>query len=171
MSSFSWSGEMERVEAKVFMEASHKSLDSVETLSLMEAEKLENSFAGKIGKFIEPVVIPLGFDWKIAIALLTSFAAREVFVGTMSTIYSLGSNDSEILLRDRMALEKRPDGSLFFDRKTSISLILFYAFAMQCMSTFAVMWRETKTKRWPIIQFIYMGILAYVASWIAYHWF
>jgi ferrous iron transport protein B len=114
---------------------------------------------------------PLGFDWKISIAILTSFAAREVFVGTMSTIYSLGSNDDEILLRDKMASEKRPDGSKFFDRRTSLSLILFYAFAMQCMSTFAVMWRETNRKRWPIIQFIYMGILAYLASFIAYHWF
>lgn len=171
MSSFSWKGELEQVEQTVRMESNALGRDSLATLSEIEARKLEHSFAGKAGRFIEPVVEPLGFDWKISIALLTSFAAREVFVGTMSTIYSLGSNDDEILLRDRMALEKRADGSPFFDRRTSISLILFYAFAMQCMSTFAVMWKETRTKRWPIFQFIYMGLLAYLASWTAYHWF
>lgn len=171
MSSFSWKGELDKVEQTVRMESKTLGRDSSATLSEIEARKLEHSFAGKAGRFIEPVVEPLGFDWKISIALLTSFAAREVFVGTMSTIYSLGSNDDEILLRDRMALEKRADGSPFFDRRTSISLILFYAFAMQCMSTFAVMWKETRTKRWPIIQFIYMGLLAYIASWTAYHWF
>lgn len=171
MSSFSWKGEFDKVEQEVRMESKMMGRDSLETLSEIEARKLEHSFAGQAGRFIEPIVEPLGFDWKISIALLTSFAAREVFVGTMSTIYSLGSNDDEILLRDRMALEKRSDGSLFFDKKTSISLILFYAFAMQCMSTFAVMWKETRTKRWPIVQFIYMGLLAYFASWLAYHWF
>ncbi len=171
MSSFSWTGEFDKVSNEVKRESIERGLSSEEESALLESRKVEHSFAGKIGKAIEPAVAPLGFDWKIAIALLTSFAAREVFVGTMSTIYSLGSNDDEILLRDRMALEKRKDGSPFFDRRTSMSLILFYAFAMQCMSTFAVMWRETKSKKWPIVQFVYMGILAYVASYLAYHWF
>jgi ferrous iron transport protein B len=92
-----------------------------------------------------------------------------VFIGTMSTIYSLGSSENEMLLRQKMEQELRPDGSPRYDRRTSASLILFYAFAMQCMSTFAVMWKETRTRRWPVIQFIYMGLLAYLASWLAFH--
>jgi ferrous iron transport protein B len=171
MSSFSWKGEFDKVEAEVKMESAERSLSSKDEAALLEARKMEHSFAGKIGRAIEPLVEPLGFDWKISIALLTSFAAREVFVGTMSTIYSLGSNDDEILLRERMTAEKREDGSPFFDRRTSMSLILFYAFAMQCMSTFAVMWRETNSKKWPVVQFIYMGILAYIASYLAFHCF
>ncbi len=169
LSSFSWKGEFDKVRNQVNIESAKRSLSNKEAEALFESRKVEHSFAGKIGKAIEPIITPLGFDWKIGIALLTSFAAREVFVGTMSTIYSLGSNDDEMLLHQRMEMEKRPDGSTFFDRRTSLSLILFYAFAMQCMSTFAVMWRETNRKRWPIIQFIYMGILAYCASWLAFH--
>jgi ferrous iron transport protein B len=169
-SSFSWPGEFEKMESQLEQESFSKSLTDEERSAIMDARKLEHSFAGKIGKTMEPLFEPLGFDWKISIALLTSFAAREVFVGTMSTIYSLGSSDDEVLLRERMALEKRKDGTPFFDKPTSMSLILFYAFAMQCMSTFAVMWRETKSKRWPLVQFLYMGILAYLASWIAYQY-
>ncbi len=171
LASFSWKGELDRVEADVrnSMEARFVPMDSIE--AMVDAQRLEHSFAGKIGQSIEPFFEPLGFDWKISIALITSFAAREVFVGTMSTIYSLGSNDDETILRKKMTLEVRDDGTPFYDRKTSLSLILFYAFAMQCMSTFAIMWKETKSRRWPILQFLYMGTLAYVFSWMAYHWF
>lgn len=171
LASFSWKGELDRVEAEVRSSLEARALPKDSVDALVDAQRLEHSFAGKIGQTIEPIFEPLGFDWKISIALITSFAAREVFVGTMSTIYSLGSNDDETILRKKMSLELRPDGTPFYDRRTSLSLILFYAFAMQCMSTFAIMWKETKSKRWPLLQFIYMGTLAYLFSWMAYHWF
>ncbi|MBL0235571.1 MAG: hypothetical protein IPQ02_02840 [Saprospiraceae bacterium] len=123
-----------------------------------------------MGKLFEPLIRPLGFDWKIGIALITSFAAREVFVGTMSTIYSLGGESDEANLHKKLASEKRPDGSIFFDRKTALSLIIFYAFSLQCMSTLAVMKRETKGWKLPIIQFIYMGVLAYFCSLMIYQY-
>lgn len=132
-------------------------------LLALESKKLEYSYAGRLGKFIEPIIRPLGFDWKIGISLITSLAAREVFVGTMSTIY--GTVD----LQTRMRQEKDPEtGKLVYTMATGISLMLFYAFAMQCMSTIAVVRRETKSWKWPLIQFTYMGVLAYLASFIAY---
>lgn len=132
------------------------------------AEKLGNSYAGILGKSIEPVIKPLGYDWRIGIALITSFAAREVFVGTMATLYSVGENDQGLLLRDKLHAAKKEDGTPLFTLATGISLMLFYLFAMQCMSTLAIVKRETKTWRWPIIQFIYMTGIAYVMSLIAY---
>lgn len=171
LASFSWSGELDRIEMEARQDSEIKGLGIEETEELVAAKRLEYSFAGKIGKKIEPLFEPIGFDWKVSIAIITSFAAREVFVGTLSTIYSLGTKDNEVLLREKMAQELRSDGSLYYDRKTSAALILFYAFALQCMSTMAVMYKETHTKRWPVFQFAYMGILAYLASWIAYHWF
>lgn len=132
------------------------------------ADKLEASYAGIIGKFIEPAIKPLGFDWKIGISLITSFAAREVFVGTMSTIYSVG--DSNIRsIQSRLSELKNPDtGQAFFTPAVGISLMLFYAFAMQCMSTIAIVYRETNHWKWPLIQFLYMGVLAYFSSLIAF---
>lgn len=174
LASFSWKGEMDAVEHQLRAEYSQNeyfqaNVDSLE--NLIQAARLEHSFAGKIGHVIEPLFEPLGFDWKISIALITSFAAREVFVGTMSTIYSLGSSEEETLLRERMSKEVRDDGSVFYDRATSLSLLIFYAFAMQCMSTFAVMMKETRTKRWPVVQFIYMSLLAYFSSLLVYQIF
>ena len=135
----------------------------------ISAEKLEASYAGMIGKSIEPAIKPLGFDWKIGIALITSFAAREVFVGTMSTIYSVGDNSNIQSIRERLESVQNPDtGKAFFTTAVGISLMLFYAFAMQCMSTLAIVRRETNSWRWPIIQFVYMGVLAYLSSFIAY---
>ena len=135
----------------------------------ISAEKLEASYAGMIGKSIEPAIKPLGFDWKIGIALITSFAAREVFVGTMSTIYSVGDNSNIQSIRERLESVQNPDtGKAFFTTAVGISLMLFYAFAMQCMSTLAIVRRETNSWKWPIIQFVYMGILAYLSSFIAY---
>lgn len=171
LASFSWSGELDRIEAEVRQQSALTGLSIEHTDEMVAAKRLEYSFAGKIGKGIEPLFEPLGFDWKVSIALITSFAAREVFVGTLSTIYSLGTQDDEVLLREKMAQELRQDGSRYYDRRTSASLILFYAFAMQCMSTMAVMYKETKSKKWPIIQFAYMGVLAYLASWLAFHCF
>ena len=147
--------------------------DSVQT-STMErdksAEKLENSYAGILGHAIEPVIRPLGFDWKIGIALITSFAAREAFVGTMATIYSVdGGDGNEGTIRDKMRVATDANTGLpLFTFATGFSLMLFYAFAMQCMSTIAVVYRETKSWKWPVIQLAYMTVLAYVASLIAY---
>lgn len=135
-------------------------------------EKLENSFAGMIGKAIEPVVKPLGYDWKMGIALITSFAAREVFVGTMATLYSVGNSDENIEpLKERMRNEKRADGSPVYTVATGLSLMIFYALAMQCMSTLAIVKRETKTWKWPMVQLAYMTALAYICSLIIYQVF
>jgi ferrous iron transport protein B len=133
--------------------------------------KLENSYAGILGKTIEPSITPLGFDWKIGIALITSFAAREVFVGTMATLYSVGDSDNELLLKEKMKAAVYPDGRPVFTLASGLSLMIFYVFAMQCMSTLAVVKRETRTWKWPIIQFIYMTGLAYVMSLLVYHLF
>lgn len=132
------------------------------------AERLGNSYAGILGKSIEPGIKPLGYDWRIGIALITSFAAREVFVGTMATLYSVGENDEGLLLRDKLHAAKKEDGTPLFTLATGISLMLFYLFAMQCMSTLAIVKRETKSWRWPVIQFVYMTAIAYVMSLIAY---
>jgi ferrous iron transport protein B len=133
----------------------------------IESYKLENSYIGLVGKTIEPVIRPLGYDWKIGIALVTSFAAREVFVGTLSTIYNVGSEDQETI-KSRMAKEKKSDGELVFNFPTGISLMLFYALAMQCMSTLAIVRKETNSWKWPIIQLIFMTTLAYFTSLIVY---
>jgi len=134
--------------------------------------RLENSFAGILGKSIEPVIAPLGYDWKIGIALITSFAAREVFVGTMATLYSVGDQDeNDLRLRDKMKAAKKEDGTPVYTLASGLSLMIFYVFAMQCMSTLAVVKRETKTWKWPIIQLIYMTGLAYVMSLIVFQIF
>jgi ferrous iron transport protein B len=133
------------------------------------ARQLEYSYAGYFGKAIEPAIAPLGFDWKIGIALLSSFAAREVFVGTMATIYSIGSaGDDDAGIRERMKAELRPNGKPMYDTATALSLLIFYVFAMQCMSTMAVVKRETGTWKWAIIQFVFMGVLAYLGSLLVY---
>jgi len=132
-------------------------------------EKLEGSYAGILGKSIEPVISPLGYDWKIGIALITSFAAREVFVGTMATLYSVGNDDSgSLLLKEKMKAAVRPDGEKVFNLATGLSLMIFYVFAMQCMSTLAVVKRETRSWKWPAIQLVYMTGLAYLMSWLVY---
>ena len=120
---------------------------------------------------MEPAITPLGFDWKIGIALITSFAAREVFVGTMATIYSIGSTDDELSIKNRMSEEVNPaTGEKVYNTATSWALLVFYVFAMQCMSTLAVVKRETHSWKWPTIQFFMMSGLAYVSSLIVYQW-
>ena len=136
------------------------------------AARLENSYAGILGKSIEPAIAPLGYDWKIGIALITSFAAREVFVGTMATLYSVGDQDkNDLRLRDKMKAAKKEDGTPVYTLASGLSLMIFYVFAMQCMSTLAVVKRETKTWKWPIIQLIYMTGLAYIMSLIVFQIF
>ncbi len=130
--------------------------------------KLENSYMGYMGKAIEPIVRPLGYDWKIGIAVLTSFAAREVFVGTLATIYSVG-NDGEETIKNRMAAEIDPKTKKpLFNLASGVSLLLFYAFAMQCMSTLAIVKRETNTWKWPTMQLVFMSAFAYLVALIAY---
>jgi ferrous iron transport protein B len=133
-------------------------------------EKLENSYAGVLGHAIEPAIRPLGFDWKIGIALITSFAAREVFVGTMATIYSVNGDAEKMQsVQQKMGEAKNPQTGLpVFTFAVAFSLMMFYAFAMQCASTMAVVYRETKSWKWPTIQFAYMAVLAYAVSFITY---
>ncbi|MEO6130458.1 MAG: ferrous iron transport protein B [Saprospiraceae bacterium] len=131
---------------------------------------LQNSFAGVLGKFIEPAITPLGFDWKMGIAIVCSFAAREVFVGTMATIYSIENDKDVSSIQTRMANDRNAEtGELVYNRATTWSLLIFYAFALQCMSTLAIVKRETRSWKWPIIQFIMMTGLAYLASWGVYN--
>lgn len=136
----------------------------------MEAQKLEESYAGILGKKIEPVIKPMGFDWKIGIALITSFAAREVFVGTMATIYSANDSENISSVREKLLKEKNPvTGKPVYSLGVCVSLLLFYAFAMQCMSTMAVVYRETNSWKWMMGQLIYMSGLAYLSALLAYH--
>ncbi len=135
-----------------------------------KTELLQTSYAGTLGKAIEPLIEPLGYDWKIGIALITSFAAREVFVGTMATLYSVGDDvdENSNTLRQKMSAAVRPDGSKVYNLATGLSLLVFYVLAMQCMSTLAVVKRETRSWKWPAIQLVYMTFLAYAMSWITY---
>ncbi|MBS1782430.1 MAG: ferrous iron transport protein B [Bacteroidetes bacterium] len=134
----------------------------------MNTEKLEHSYAGMMGKAFEPVIRPLGYDWKIGIALITSFAAREVFVSTMATLYSVGENNSDLTLREKMRAARRMDGKPVYTLATGVSLLIFYVFAMQCMSTMVIVKRETRSWKYPVLQFSYMFMLAYIGAWIAY---
>lgn len=150
--------------------AAWQSASPEEISALIATEKLEASYAGLLGKAIEPTIRPLGFDWKIGISLITSFAAREVFVGTMATIYSVGNEDNTMSIRDKMRAEINPEtGQPKFTLAVGFSLLIFYAFAMQCMSTLAIVYRETKNIKWPLIQFFYMGAMAYLASLLTYN--
>ncbi len=168
LSSFAPGNRMEEIEAKY---AQFESNDTINVAALIQKEQLEASYAGIIGRFIEPSIEPLGFDWKIGIALVTSFAAREVFVGTMATIYSVGNDELDVSrLTDRLKAEVNPKtGEPLYNLATAFSLMIFYAFAMQCMSTMAVTLRETKSWKWTLIQTGYMTGLAYVASWVVYN--
>ena len=140
-------------------------------LQLKQADKIEESYAGYFGKAIEPSIKPLGFNWKIGISLITSFAAREVFVGTMSTIYSVGDEENFEQIREKMNKDTDENGKPVYTLAVVLSLMVFFAFAMQCMSTLAVVYKETKTWKWPAIQFVYMTTLAYLSSWLVFNLF
>lgn len=146
-----------------------RTADLIERAKAQEiaSHKLEHSYIGYAGKAFEPLVRPLGYDWKIGIAVLTSFAAREVFVGTLATIYSVGSDEEETI-KNRMAAELSTSGKPLFNLASGISLMLFYAFAMQCMSTLAIVKRETNSWKWPLLQLTFMSIFAYLTAMIAY---
>ncbi|WP_235296670.1 ferrous iron transport protein B [Portibacter marinus] len=169
LASYGPKADMAQAEKQAIQLAEDRNLDETSSEQLLASLKIENSYAGHLGKFIEPVIRPLGFDWKIGIALITSFAAREVFVGTMATIYSIGGTEDEATVRERMAAEVNPiTGRPVYGFATSLSLLVFYVFAMQCMSTLAVTKRETKSWKWPVIQFIYMSLMAYTGSLLVY---
>ena len=148
--------------------AEGKVLEKSELENMTSTYKLENSYIGKIGKTIEPAIRPLGYDWKIGIAVVTSFAAREVFVGTLATIYSVGNNNDDSTIKSKMQADVRADGTKIFNFATGVSLLLFYAFAMQCASTLAITKKETNTWKWPIIQLVFMSGFAYITALIAY---
>ncbi len=169
LASYSMPGQMDAATEQANILAKEQQLDQDATDNLVAAKRLEASFAGKFGKAIEPIIEPLGYDWKIGIALLTSFAAREVFVGTMATIYSIGSEESELRIRERMAKEINPKTQQpVYTIATALSLLVFYVFAMQCVATLAVVRRETKSWKWPILQFVFMTVFAYLASLLTY---
>jgi ferrous iron transport protein B len=169
LASYGPGDEMAKKEASIIKENPELSGDKLE--KKVSAGRIEASYAGHLGKFIEPSIKPLGFNWKIGIALLTSFAAREVFVGTMATIYSIEDDgDSNDPLKLRMAREINPEtGEKYYNAAVGFSLMVFYAFAMQCMSTIAVVYKETNSWKWPLLQFIYMTALAYVSSLLVFN--
>ena len=157
-----------KAESIVKTEFEDQNLSDEELQQKIASHKLEHSFIGVIGRTLEPAISPLGYDWKIGIAIVSSFAAREVFVGTLATIYSVGSDEEETI-KNRMAGEVNPIlGGPLFNFASGISLLLFYAFAMQCMSTLAVVKRETNSWKWPILQLSIMSTFAYIVALIAF---
>ena len=136
----------------------------------LSAYKLEHSYLGFVGKGIEPIIRPLGYDWKIGIAIVSSFAAREVFVGTLATIYNVGDS-SEETIKNRMSAETYADGTAVFNLASGLSLMVFYAFAMQCMSTLAIVRKETNSWRWPAVQLVVMTVIAYLGALATFQYF
>ena len=167
MASFGPGKEFNNAEEIVIENSIGKNFSEEELNASIAAYKLEHSFIGILGKSIEPAIAPLGFDWKIGIALISSFAAREVFVGTLATIYSVGNNGKETI-KNRMAAETKANGKPLFDLPTGVSLMLFYAFALQCMSTLAIVKKETNGWKWPMIQLFSMTLIAYLSALTVY---
>lgn len=172
LASYGPAKQMNQAESVIDRQIQNHAASPDERESLLMAYRLEHSYAGIIGKAIEPAIAPLGYDWKIGIALITSFAAREVFVGTMATIYSVGNTEDQTTIKSRLKAEINPDtGGPRFTTATGLSLLVFYTFAMQCMSTLAVVKRETNGWKWPMIQLVYMTALAYFSALIVYQLF
>ncbi|MVN76851.1 ferrous iron transport protein B [Hymenobacter sp. HMF4947] len=171
LASYGPGNRQDQAEAQVKQAAITQRWPGSELERRVASARLETSYAGTFGHVIEPAIRPLGFDWKIGIALLTSFAAREVFVGTMSTIYSVGQDADLGTVQQKLAAEKDLQGQPFFTPVRALSLLVFYVFAMQCMSTLAVTYRETKSWRWPLGQLVYMTGLAYAASLLVWQVF
>ena len=168
--SFGPTAKMDAIKKKYATLIIQQPSDSIEYIREQKTELLQQSYAGELGKMIEPVIRPLGYDWKIGIALIASFAAREVFVGTMATLYSVGddANENSKTLHDKMNTAVREDGTKVYTLATGLSLLIFYVLAMQCMSTIAIVKRETKSWKWPMIQLAYMTGLAYLFSLLVY---
>lgn len=169
LASYGPSDRMTQASNQAQQEAISQNLSDEEAANLEATYKIENSFAGIMGHAIEPIIRPIGFDWKIGISLITSFAAREVFVGTMATIYSIGSEENIEGIQHQMEQATFSDtGKKVYTPATIWSLLIFYAFAMQCMSTLAVVRKETGSWKWPMVQFVYLTLLAYFSSFIVY---
>jgi ferrous iron transport protein B len=169
LASFGPGNDMEKYSKLVQAPKTQTEQSTADYESKIASVKLEHSYMGHLGKFIEPVIKPLGYDWKMGISLLTSFAAREVFVGSLATIYSVHEvDDNPKQLIDKLKIQKRDDGSPTYTLASGLSLLVFYVFAMQCMATLAVVKRETKSWKWPIIQVGYMGVLAYLGAYITF---
>jgi ferrous iron transport protein B len=167
LSSYGPSEKMDQLNTQYAMAVKSNPAQAAQIEKQYNTDKLANSYAGILGKKIEPVIKPLGYDWKIGIALITSFAAREVFVGTMATLYSV-EEDNNSSLREKLRASVWPDGKPVYSLATALSLMVFYVLAMQCMSTLAIVKRETGTWKWPTIQFFMMTGLAYLLSWLTY---
>ena len=179
LSRFGPGDSMEQADRAAQIEAAQSKLDTIDTEGLVQQRRLEASWAGQSGKLMEPAIRPLGYDWKIGIALLTSFAAREVFTGTLAVLYNMGGaeadindrsdNEAKATLRERMKNEKFSDtGKPVYTLATALSLLVFYALAMQCFSTLAVVRRETGSWKWAIFQFVFMSTAAYLGAWAVY---
>lgn len=169
LGSFGPGNHIKNAEQEVIALNEGASITQEELNNQIQSYKLENSYAGILGKTIEPVIEPLGYDWKIGIALITSFAAREVFVSTMATIYSIGDTEEETTIKNRLRSEKIPGTDKpRYNLATGMSLLVFYVFAMQCMSTLAVVYRETKGWKWPALQLLYMTAIAYLSALFTY---
>lgn len=167
--SFGPGNQVEEARQAAYSQAETQNLTGQEAELLADAKALEASYAGHLGQLIEPIIRPLGYDWKIGIALFTSFAAREVFVGTMATLYSIGSEEDVGRVREKLEQARDPKtGKKVYDLPTVLSLLMFYVFAMQCMSTLAVVRKETATWKWPAVQFVFMTTLAYLSAFLAY---
>jgi ferrous iron transport protein B len=170
LASYGPSERLEKAKAQIPMPVQSDSLAMADYDQQISAVKLENSYIGILGKGIEPLIQPLGYDWKIGISLITSFAAREVFVGSMATIYSVGDReDQDTRLIEKMRSEKdRMTGKPTYTLASGASLMVFYVYAMQCMATLAIVKRETRSWKWPLIQLAYMGVLAYLGAWLTF---
>jgi ferrous iron transport protein B len=169
MASYGPGEKFNNAEAIQFSKTENAGIPQEELENKVAAYKLENSYIGIMGKSIEPAISPLGYDWKIGIAIISSFAAREVFVGTLATIYSVGSTGNEDTIKNKMAAEVNPvTGKKVFNFASGISLLLFYAFALQCASTIAITRKETNSWKWPLGQLILMSAFAYIVALIAY---
>jgi ferrous iron transport protein B len=167
LSSYGPGEQMNKVEQAYAQEIAAAPQNKIQLNKAYHTHKLESSYAGALGKTIEPIIAPLGFDWKMGIAIITSFAAREVFVGTMATLYSVEASDNSSLT-EKLRAAKRPDGTPVYSLAAALSLMIFYVLAMQCMSTLAVVKRETGSWKWPVLQFFMMTGLAYLSSWGMY---
>lgn len=172
LSSYGPNNEMAAIDDKYETELANSNADLTAINEQIATEKLEVSYAGHIGKFIEPAIRPLGFDWKIGIAIITSFAAREVFVGTMATLYTVGDEENTASIKEKMERATHAStGEKVYTRATGYSLLIFYAFALQCMATVAIVVKETGGWKWPVIQLVYMGALAYFSSLLVFQLF
>jgi ferrous iron transport protein B len=169
LASFGPGDSIEKAEKESSVQISKKSWSEEEKNQFIASAKLEKSYMGIMGKTLEPLIEPLGYDWKIGVSLLTSFAAREVFVGSLATIYAVhDTSDDNTLLINRLRMEKKVDGTPIYTLATGCSLLVFYVFAMQCMSTLAVVKRETSSWKWPLFQLAFMGLLAYSMSFLTF---